>query len=55
MCAAIWKLPTDFDDMPSSEDRSTHQSLELMCKLEPGDCGEMKRFVHLQNSDKMDT
>ena len=47
MCAAIWKLPTDFDDMASSEDRSTHQSLEHVCRLEPGDCGEMKRFASL--------
>ena len=47
MCAAIWKLPTDFDDMASSEDRSTHQSLEHVCRLERGDCGEMKRFASL--------
>ena len=47
MCAALWKLPTDFDDMASSEDRSTHQSLEHVCRLEPGDCGEMKRFASL--------
>ena len=43
MCAAVWKLPTDFDDAPSSEDQSSHRCMELVCRLEPGDNGDMKR------------
>ena len=54
MCAAVWRLPTDFDDVPSSEDQSSHRCMELVCRLEPGDSGDMKRsgniFCRSQNS-----
>ena len=43
MCAAVWRLPTDFDDVQSSEDQSSHRCMELVCRLEPGDYGDMKR------------
>lgn len=42
MCAAVWKLPADFDDIPSSEDQSSHRCLDLVCKLDPGEHGDMK-------------
>ena len=44
MCAAVWKLPADFDDIPTSEDQSSHRCLELVCKLDPGEHGDMKRY-----------
>jgi len=41
--AALWKLPTDFEDL-HSEDQS-HQSLSLLCHLEANDFGDMKRYI----------
>lgn len=43
MRAALWRLPADFDDVQSSEDHSTHQSLSLVCHLDSTDYGDMKR------------
>ncbi|KAH3775655.1 EARP and GARP complex-interacting protein 1-like isoform X1 [Dreissena polymorpha] len=44
MKAAIWKLPSDFDDI-STEDQSSMQPLQLVCRLEANDLGDIKSVM----------
>ncbi|WAR23650.1 EIPR1-like protein, partial [Mya arenaria] len=44
MKAALWKLPTDFDDVPT-DDQSSLQPVSLMCHLEAPDYGDMNNNV----------
>ncbi|KAK3601537.1 hypothetical protein CHS0354_027679 [Potamilus streckersoni] len=44
MCAAVWRLPSDFDTL-QSEDHTSHQSLELVCDLTASDFGDLKSVL----------
>ena len=40
--AAVWRLPSDFDNSMNEDHTNSHQPLQLLCSLDFSDYGEIK-------------